>query len=80
MEENELREARELEAIDGRPIESGTIITMVQMSLGIKEHQKELPAFVIKLGYYSIVLGLLWLELPKATDKFQCKRIDFESS
>ena len=30
LEENELRESRELEVIDRRPIESGTIMTMAK--------------------------------------------------
>ena len=61
LEEKWLRQTRELEVINRRPIESGTITTIVKMNLGIKGNQEELPAFVTMLGYYSIVLGLPWL-------------------
>jgi hypothetical protein len=58
LKEQKLKESRELEAIDGRPIESGTITTMAKLNLGIREHQEQLPAFVTKLSHYPIVLGL----------------------
>ena len=58
LEEKELKESRELEVIDGTPIESGTITTMAKLELGIKGHQEQLPAFVTKLRHYPIVLGL----------------------
>ena len=71
LEEKELRESRELEVIDGRPIESGTITTMAKLNIGIRSHQEQLPAFVTKLGHYPIVLGLPWLQLHDVTVKFQ---------
>jgi hypothetical protein len=40
LEEKELRESRELEVIDGRPIELGTITTMAKLNLGIRGHQE----------------------------------------
>ena len=58
IREEKLKESRELEVIDGRHIESGTITTMAKLRLVIEEHQKQLPAFVTKLGDYSIVLQL----------------------
>ena len=80
LEEKELRESRELEVIDGRPIESGTITTMAKLNIGIRLHQEQLPAFVTKLEHYPIVLGLSWLQLHDVTVKFQSRRIGFESS
>jgi hypothetical protein len=58
LKEKELRESRELEVIDRRPIESGTITTMAKLNLGIRGHQELLPPVVTKLGHYPIVLGL----------------------
>ena len=80
IQEKELKDPRELEVIDGRPIESGTITTMAKLDLGIRGHQEQLPVFVTKLGHYPIVLGLPWLQLHDVTIKFQKKRIGFESS
>src|SRR6202142_512404 len=54
LEEKELKESRELEVINGRPIESGTITTMAKLDLRIKGHQEQLPAFITKLGHYPI--------------------------
>jgi hypothetical protein len=53
---------------------------MAKLDLGIWGHQKQLPAFVLKLRHYQIVLGLPWLQLHNVTIKFQKKRIGFESS
>jgi hypothetical protein len=75
-----LKETRELDVIDGRPLESETITTMAKLDLGIQGHQKQLPAFIPKLGHYQIVLGLRWLQLHNVTNKFQKKTIGFESS
>ena len=73
LEERKLRETRELEVIDGRPIKSGTIMTMARLNLGIKEHQEELPAFITKLEHYPIMLGLPWMQFHDVTIKFQNK-------
>jgi hypothetical protein len=75
LTEQESKESRELEVIDGRPIESGTITTMAKLNLGIQGHQEQLPAFVTKLGHYPIVLGLPWLQLHDVTIRFQKKTI-----
>jgi hypothetical protein len=80
FKEQELNKLRELEVIDGRHIESGTITTMAKLNLGIRGRHKQLPAFITKLGNYPIVLGLPWLQLHDVTIRFQKKRIGFESS
>ena len=66
--------------IDARSIESETITTMAKLDLGIREHQEELSGFIIKLGYYPIVLELPWLQLHDIIIKYQNKRIGFKSS
>jgi hypothetical protein len=71
LEERELQESRELEVINGRPIESGTITTMAKLNIEIRSHQEQLPAFVTKLRHYRIILGLPWLQLHDVTVKFQ---------
>jgi hypothetical protein len=75
LKEKEFRESRELEVIDGRPIKSGTITTMAKLYLGIRGHEEQLLAFVMKLGHYPIVLGLPWLQLHDVTVKFRSRRI-----
>jgi hypothetical protein len=35
LDEKELRESRELEVVDGRPIKSGTITTIAKFNMGI---------------------------------------------
>ena len=50
-----------LEVIDRRPIESGLITHITKLGMTIAGYQEKIPLFVMKLGYYSIVLGLLWL-------------------
>jgi hypothetical protein len=80
LEEKELRESRDLEVIDRRPIKSGTITTMAKLNLGIRGHQEQLPVFVTKLGHYPIVLGLPWLQLHDITVNFRNCSIGFECS
>jgi hypothetical protein len=80
LEEKEFQESRELEVIDGRPIKSGTIITMAKLNIGIQLHQEQLPVFVTHLGYYPIVLGVPWLQLCNMTVKLQSRRIGFKCS
>lgn len=54
----ELRESRELMVLNGRPIKSGTIMTMGKLNWAIQSHQDWLQAFVTKSGYHPIVRGL----------------------
>jgi hypothetical protein len=80
LEEKESGESRELEVINRRSIESGTITTMAKLNLGIQSHQEQLPALVPKLGHYPIVLRLPLLQLHDVMVKLQSRRIGFESS
>jgi hypothetical protein len=58
LQENELKESRDLEVIDGKPIDSGTITTMAKLNLGIRSHQEQLPAFASTVGHNRTVIGL----------------------
>ena len=53
-----LKKPRQLEVIDGRPIESGLITYITKLPLSIGGHNEEVFMFVTKLGHYPIVLGL----------------------
>ena len=59
IEEQHKEESRKLGVIEGRPIKSETITTIVNLHLGIGCYQKKLSAFVSKSGHYPIVSGLL---------------------
>ena len=56
-----LQTPRDLEVIDGRPIESGQITHITKISCQIQDHHEILSAFVTKLGHYPHVLGIPWL-------------------
>ena len=53
-----LRNARQLEVIDGRPVSSGLITHFVRAKLQIQQHLEEALFFVTKLGHYPVVLGI----------------------
>ena len=53
-----LSEPRRLDIIDGRPIDSGDITHISKISLNIGGHTEYLSAFVTKLEYYPLVLGI----------------------
>ena len=74
-----LKEPRWLEVLDGRPIDSGDITHMVKMHLDINGHQERLTAFVTKLGYYPLVLGLPWLRYHDPRIDWEEDTIDFVS-
>jgi len=54
----ELKEKRQVEVIDGRPIESADITHIAKVGMMIQECREQLPMFVTKLGQYPIVLGI----------------------
>jgi hypothetical protein len=57
----ELKEKKQVEVINGRPIESGDITRIAKVGMKIQEHKEQLPMFITKLGHYPIVLGMRWL-------------------
>jgi len=74
-----LNPPRDLEVIDGRPIESGQITHITKISCQIQDHTETLSAFITKLGRSSLVLGIPWLRrhavvtgFVKNSVRFQC--------
>ena len=57
-----LEEPREIEVIDGRPIESGSVTHKARIRCNIQTHSEVLDMFVTKLGQYPIVFGIPWLK------------------
>jgi len=53
-----LRNSRQLEVIDGRPVSTGLITHFVRAKLQIQERLEEALFFVTKLGHYPVVLGI----------------------
>ena len=53
-----LKEPRELEVIDGKPIESGKVTAITKVKMIIDKHVEEIPMFVTRLGHYPVVLGI----------------------
>jgi hypothetical protein len=74
-----LKSTRTLEVIDGRPISSGQITHLGYLPLSIDSHHETIPFFVTKLGSYSLVLGIPWLQLHDVTLRFKENSILFDS-
>ena len=75
----ELKEKRQVEVIDGRPIESGDITHVAKIGMMIQDHDEQLPMFVTKLGHYTIVLGIPWFRLHDVAVRFASNMIRFGS-
>jgi len=54
----ELKEEKQVEVIDGRPIESGDMTHIAKVGMKIHGHGEQLPMFITKLGHYCIVVGI----------------------
>jgi len=74
-----LNPPRDLEVIDGRPIESSQITHLTKISCQIQDHTEMLPAFITKLGHFSLVLRIPWLrrhtvitDFVRNSVRFQC--------
>lgn len=52
------KENKEIEVIDGRPIESGDIAQIGKVGMRLQNHKQQLPKFISKLGHRRIVLGI----------------------
>ena len=74
-----LREERQLEAIDGRPIASGNITHLCRAILTIQEHREQLPMFITKLGHYPLVIGIPWLRQHDPAIRFASNLVTFGS-
>jgi predicted aspartyl protease len=73
------KEPRELEVIDGRPIESGLVTAFTKVKLTIDKHVEEIHMFVTKLGHYPLVLGIPWLNKHDIALRFRSKTVNFDS-
>ena len=75
----ELKEKKQVEVIDRRPIESGDITHIAKVGMKIQGHGEQLPMFVTKLGHYPIVLGIPWLRLHDVAVRFASNTVTFGS-
>ena len=74
-----LKTERELEVIDRRPIKSGNITHITKISLFINGHKERLPAFIMHLGHYPLVLGKPWLKRHDVSIQFATDIVRFYS-
>ena len=74
---HELREKRQVEVIDGIPIESGDITHVAKVGMKIQDHGEQIPMFVTKLGHYPIGLGIPWLQLHDVAVRFASNTVSF---
>ena len=75
----ELNVKRQLEVIDGRPIESGDIMHIAKVGIEIHEHKEQLPMFITKSGHYPMVLEIPWLQLHDVAVRFVSTTVTFGS-
>jgi len=75
----ELKEKKQVEVIDGRPIESGDITHIARVGMRIQGHGEQLPMFITKLGHYPIVHGIPWLRLHDVAVRFPLNTVTFGS-
>ena len=54
----DLKEKRQVEVINGRPIQSGDMTRIAQMGIMIQDDMEQLPMAVMKLGHDPIVLRI----------------------
>jgi len=73
------KQPRSLEAIDGRPVESGIITHLTKVTMNINNHKEEIPMFITILGHYLIVLGLPWLRRHDVNISFASNFLTFDS-
>jgi len=75
----EINVKKQVEVIDGRPIESGDNTHIAKVGMQIQEHKEQLPMFITKLGHYPIVLGIPWLRLHDVAVRFAFNTVTFGS-
>jgi len=75
-----LNPPRDLEVIDGRPIESSQITHLTKISCQIQDHTETLPAFITKLGHFSLILGIPWLRRHAVVTDFVRNSVRFQCS
>ena len=74
-----LKQPRQLEVIDGRPISSGNITHMAVTQMSIHDHSETLPMFVTRLGHYPVVLGIPWMDMHDVNLRFSARSVSFGS-
>ena len=74
-----LKEKKQVEVIDGRPIEFRDITHIAKVGMKIQEHKEQLPMFITKLGHYAIVVGIPWLWLHNVAVRFASNTVTFGS-
>ncbi|KAH0603992.1 uncharacterized protein H6S33_007023 [Morchella sextelata] len=74
-----LKIPRHVDVIDGRPITSGKITHIVDVSLDIHGHREIAPCFVTKLGHYPIVMGIPWMRRHDITIRPKENLLVFDS-
>ncbi|KAH0610200.1 uncharacterized protein H6S33_011727 [Morchella sextelata] len=74
-----LKMPRHIDVIDGRPIKSGKITHIVDVSLDIHGHRETAPCFVTKLGHYPIVMGIPWMRRHDVTIRPKENLLVFDS-
>ncbi|KAH0607596.1 uncharacterized protein H6S33_002630 [Morchella sextelata] len=74
-----LKVPRQVYVMDGRPIESGKITHIVNVSLDIHGHRETASCFVTKLGHYPIVMGIPWMRRHDVTIRPKENLLVFDS-
>src|SRR5690606_20066798 len=74
-----LKNPRDIDVIDGRPIESGQVTHLAKSNLTINGHTEAIVIFVTKLGHYPIVLGIPWLRRHDVSIKWSTNTVTFDS-
>jgi len=74
-----LKEKRQVEVINGRPIQSGDMTRIAQMGIMIQDDKEQLPMAVMKLGHDPIVLRIPSLWLHDVTVHFVSNTVTFGS-
>jgi hypothetical protein len=75
----DLKDKKQVEVIDGRPIESGDITHIAKVGMKIQDHGEQLPMLVTKLRHYPIGRGIPWLQLHDVAGHFVSNTISFGS-
>jgi hypothetical protein len=75
----QLKTPKTVEVIDGQPISSGDITKYVHIDCTIGDHDEKLIAYVASIGYYPLILGILWLKKHDVNINFPKMDIQFPS-
>jgi len=77
MPHPELNKTKQVEVIDGRPIESADITLIAKVGMKIQDYEEQLPMFITMLGNYPIVPGIPWLRLHDVAVHFASNTVTF---